>query len=113
MPTLSMYNSDYFIFLNCIITLTRTCLGSVSTFNTLDISFLKHLFDLVGSDDMATEVFSIQRARASPIRSTTTARIIDHINESCTVFVTWDDVMDTDIDVRLLYYYEIQNFIKW
>ncbi|XP_028454088.1 uncharacterized protein LOC114568671 isoform X3 [Perca flavescens] len=55
---------------------------------------IQHLFDFVGSDDMATEVFSIQRARASPIRSTT---IIDHINESCTVYVTWDDVMDTDI----------------
>ncbi|XP_030271699.1 uncharacterized protein LOC115581031 [Sparus aurata] len=32
---------------------------------------IQHLFDFVGSDDMATEVFSIQRARASPIRSTT------------------------------------------
>ncbi|XP_028441868.1 uncharacterized protein LOC114560584 isoform X2 [Perca flavescens] len=39
----------------------------------------------------------IQRARASPIRSTTTGKIIDHINESCMVYVTWDDVIDTDI----------------
>lgn len=63
---------------------------------------IQHLFDFVGSDDMATEVFSIQRARASPIRSTTMGRIIDHINESCTVFVTWDDVMDTDITDTLV-----------
>jgi len=65
--------------------------------------FFKHLFDFVGSDGMATEVFSIQRARLPPVRSTTTGRIIDYINESCTVFVTWDDVIDiTDIDVRLV-----------
>ncbi|XP_049437710.1 uncharacterized protein LOC125892029 [Epinephelus fuscoguttatus] len=63
---------------------------------------IQHLFDFVGSDDMATEVFSIQKARASPIRSTTMGRIIDHINESCTVFVTWDDVMDTDITDTLV-----------
>lgn len=81
--------------------------GSALIYFFFVLFFLKHLFDFVGSDDMATEVFSIQRARASPIRSTTMGRIIDHINESCTVFVTWDDVMDTDITVRLLYYYLI------
>ncbi|CAM4611282.1 unnamed protein product [Leuciscus chuanchicus] len=59
-----------------------------------------HLFDFVGSDEKASEVFSIQRARVPPISSsTTTGRITDYFNESCTVFVTWND---TDIDGTLV-----------
>ncbi|XP_059389810.1 uncharacterized protein LOC132123265 [Carassius carassius] len=64
---------------------------------------IQHLFDFVGSDEMATEVFFIQRAMAPRIRSTIMGRIMDYINESCTVFVTWDDVIDiTDIDHTLV-----------
>lgn len=57
---------------------------------------------------MATDVFFIQRSQAPAIRSTTGGRISDYINESCTLFVTWDeDLMDTNMEVRFLYYYKI------
>ncbi|XP_056615096.1 G2/M phase-specific E3 ubiquitin-protein ligase-like [Triplophysa dalaica] len=63
---------------------------------------IQHLFDFAGSDEMATEVFFIQRTQASAIRSTTRGRIIDYITESCTLFVTWgEDQMDTNMEDTL------------
>lgn len=45
--------------------------------------------DIVGSGDLATEVFSIQRLSSSLLWRITAGRITDHI-KSCSVFVTWE-----------------------
>lgn len=46
--------------------------------------------DVVGSGNLATEVFSIQRPSSSLLWLITAGRITDHINKSCSVFVTWE-----------------------
>ncbi|KAL6484547.1 hypothetical protein MHYP_G00065920 [Metynnis hypsauchen] len=49
------------------------------------------LFDFVGQDEMASEIFSVQEATLStPIESTSSESLMDHgINTSATLYVLW------------------------
>ncbi|KAL7865492.1 hypothetical protein SRHO_G00107390 [Serrasalmus rhombeus] len=49
------------------------------------------LFDCVGQDEMASEIFSVQEATLStPIESTSSGSLMDHgINTSATLYVLW------------------------
>ncbi|XP_013855809.1 G2/M phase-specific E3 ubiquitin-protein ligase [Austrofundulus limnaeus] len=64
------------------------------TFNVSDP--IQVLFDFVGQDEMASEIFSVQQATSSiPIESTSSGSLMDHdITTSATLYVLWISTLD-------------------
>ncbi|XP_015259137.1 PREDICTED: G2/M phase-specific E3 ubiquitin-protein ligase-like isoform X2 [Cyprinodon variegatus] len=64
------------------------------TFNVSDP--IQFLFDFVGQDEMASEIFSVQQATSStPIESTSSGSLMDHgITTSVTLYVLWISTVD-------------------
>ncbi|XP_030601200.1 uncharacterized protein LOC115791199 isoform X1 [Archocentrus centrarchus] len=65
------------------------------TFNVSDS--IQVLFDFVGQDEMASEIFSVQEATSStPIESTSSGSLMDHgIKTSATLYVLWISTLNT------------------